>query len=89
MQIVTGRELSDTEGDLLVSGFNNSIANTPQFALMTARDKQVLTECAVISAGMIAFLNEQGKLHNDVKMQADAKEMAKAVIRYFFRVQTA
>jgi len=87
MQIVSGRDLSDAETDQLISGFNNSIAYTPQFVSMSRQDKQVLNECAVITAGMMAFLNEQGKLHNDAKMQADARQMAKAVIAYFFGVQ--
>ena len=87
MQIVTGRELSDPEQEQLIAGFNNTMATTPQFTAMTARDKQILTECAVITAGMMAFLHEQGKQHNDAKMQADARQMAQAVIGYFFGVQ--
>jgi len=54
---------------------------------MSAQDKQVLNESAVITAGMIAFLHEQGKSNNDTKMQADARQMAAAVIGYFFGVQ--
>src|SRR5262249_4335583 len=87
LQIVAGRELSDEEEQQLISGFNNSMANTPQFALMTARDKQVLTECAVVTGGMMAFLHEQGKQHSDAKMQTDAKGLAIAVLGYFFGVQ--
>lgn len=87
IQIVAGRELSDLEEQQLISGFNNSMATTPQFVSMTARDKQVITESAVITGGMMAFLHEQGKQHNDTKMQADARQMAKAVIAYFFGVQ--
>jgi hypothetical protein len=87
LQVVTGRTLSDVEGDQLVSGFNNSIAYTPQFVSMSARDKQILTESGVITGSMIALLDAQGKERNDAKMQADAREMAKAVIGYFFGVQ--
>jgi len=87
MQIVIGRDLSDAEEQQLISGFNNSIAYTPQWVSMSARDKQVLLECAVISGGMMAFLHAQGKQHNDAKMQADAQVMAKAVLGYFFGVQ--
>lgn len=87
LHVVTGRTLSDAEEDQLVSGFNNSIAHTPQFVSMSARDKQVLTESGIITGSMIAFLNAQGKEQNDAKMQADASELAKAVIGYFFGVQ--
>jgi len=87
MQIVSGRDLSDAETDQLISGFNNSIAYTPQYVSMSAQDKQVLYESAVITAGMMALLNEQGKLNNDSKMQADARQMASAVVAYFFGVQ--
>jgi uncharacterized protein DUF6683 len=89
LQVVTGRELSDVEEDQLVSGFNDSMANTPQFASMSARDKQTLTECGVITGSMIAFLNTQGGEQNDAKMQADARELAKSVIGYFFGVRLA
>ena len=87
MQIVSGRDLSDAETDQLISGFNNSIAPTPQFVSMSAQDKQVLNESAVITAGMMALLNAQGKQNNDAKMQTDARQMAAAVIGYFFGVQ--
>ncbi len=87
MQIVLRRDLTDAETDQLISGFNNSIAGTPQFASMSAQDKQVLNESSVITAGMMAFLNEQGKLNHDTKMQADARVMARAVVAYFFGVQ--
>jgi hypothetical protein len=87
LQVVTGRTLSDAEEDQLVSGFNNSIAPTPQFVSMSARDKQVLTESGIITGSMIALLDAQGKEQNDAKMQADARDLAKAVIGYFFGVQ--
>ena len=87
IQIVAGRELTDAEEQQLISGFNKSIAPTPQFVSMTARDKQVLHECAVVSGGMMAFLHAKGKEHNDAKMQADARNMAKAVLGYLFGVQ--
>ena len=87
MQIVTDRELTDAEEQQLISGFNNSIARTPQFVSMTARDKQVVHESAVVSGGMMAFLYAQGKQNNDAKMQSDARTMAKAVLGYFFGVQ--
>lgn len=87
IQIAVERELTEFEEQQLILGFNNMLAATPQFASMTARDKQVLTESAVITGGMMAFLHVQGKQNNDAKMQSDARQMAKAAIVYFFGVQ--
>jgi hypothetical protein len=87
MQIVIGRDLTDAEEQQLISGFNTSLAYSPQFTSMTARDKQVLYETAIIAGGMIAFLHEQGKQHNDAKMQSDARTMAKAVLISLFGIK--
>lgn len=87
IQVVTGRELSEFEEQQLIAGFNNMLAQTPQFAAMSTHDKQLATEAAVISGGFIAFLHVQGKQTNDAKMQADARQLATAAIAYFFGVQ--
>jgi hypothetical protein len=54
---------------------------------MSSRDKQVMTEAAIISAGFIAFLHVQGQQTKDVQMQKDARQLAAAAIAYFFGVQ--
>lgn len=87
MQIVIGRDLSDAEEQQLISGFNSSLAYSPPFNSMTARDKQVLYESAIIAGGMTAFLHAQGKEHNDAKMQSDARTMAKAVLVSLFGIR--
>lgn len=87
MQIIIGRDLTDAEEQQLISGFNNSLAYSPQFASMTARDKQVLYETAIIAGGMIAFLHEQGKKNGDAKMQSDGRTMAKAVLVSLFGIR--
>ena len=87
MQIVLGRDLTDAEEQQLISGFNTSLASSPQFVSMSARDKQVLYESAIIAGGMIAFLHTQGKQNNDAKMQSDARTMAKAVLMSLFGVR--
>lgn len=87
LQIVTGREQSEIEEQQLIAGFNNTLAASPQFASMSRRDKQLVTEAAVISGGFMAFLHVQGKLNNDAKMQADARQLATAAVAYFFGVQ--
>jgi hypothetical protein len=87
MQIVLGRELTDAEEQQLISGFNTSLAPSQQFVSMSARDKQVLYESAIIAGGMIAFLHTQGKQNNDAKMQSDARTMAKAVLMSLFGIR--
>jgi hypothetical protein len=87
LEVVTGRELTEFEEQQLIAGFNNMLAPTPQFAAMSPRDKQLVTEAAVISGGFMAFLHVQGKQNNNAKMQADAQQLAKAAIAYFFGVR--
>ena len=87
MQIVLDRDLTDAEEQQLISGFNTSLAPSPQFVSMSARDKQVLYESAIIAGGMIAFLHTQGKQNNDAKMQSDARTMAKAVLMSLFGIR--
>jgi len=87
MQIILGRDLTDAEEQQLISGFNTSLAYSPQFKSMTARDKQILYETAIIAGGMIAFLHAQGKEHNEAKMQSDARTMAKAVLVSLFGIR--
>jgi hypothetical protein len=53
---------------------------------MSARDKQVLYESAIIAGGMIGILHTQGKQDNDAKMQSDARTMAKAVLMSLFGI---
>jgi hypothetical protein len=63
------------------------VANTPQFMSMPSRDKQILNESAIITAGMMMFLDEQGKQNNDAQMQKQAMDMSKAVVAHFFGVK--
>jgi hypothetical protein len=86
MQIVLGRDLTEAEEQQLISGFNTSLASSPQFVSMSARDKQVLYESAIIAGGMIGILHAQGKQINDAKMQSDARTMAKAVLMSLFGI---
>lgn len=87
MQIILGRDLTDAEEQQLISGFNTSLAYSPQFKSMTARDKQVLYETTIVAGGMIAFLHEQGKQHGDAKMQSDGRTLAKAVLVSLFGIR--
>jgi hypothetical protein len=87
IQVVTGRELNDFEEQQLIAGFNNMLVSTPHFASMSPRDKQVMTEAAVISGGFIAFLHVQGQQSKDVQMEKDARQLATSAIAYFFGVQ--
>ena len=86
LKIGTGKDVSDPEEALLIAGFNNSLASSPQFVSMSARDKQVVNESAIVSAGMMMFLDQAGRQNNDAQMQSQARQMARAVIASFFGV---
>ncbi len=87
MQIILGRDLTDAEEKQLISGFNTSLASSPQFVAMAARDKQILYETSAITGGMMAFLHAEGKQHGDAKMQSDAHAMARALLVSLFGVK--
>jgi hypothetical protein len=87
LQIATGKSTSDEEEKLLIDALNNSIAPTPQFASMSPRDKQVLYESAIVTAGLMLFLDQQGKQSGNADMQRQARDTAKNVIASFFHVR--
>jgi hypothetical protein len=87
LMVATGRELTATEQQQLISGFNNSLANTPQWVSMSSRDKQILHETFVVTGGIMMFLYMQGKQNNDAGMQADAQKMAKVYLGSLFGIK--
>jgi hypothetical protein len=86
LQVLTGKEASDAEGEQLIEAFNNTMGATREFASITARDKQFLYESAVITGGMIALLNSQGVEQKDPAMQSEAKELSRAVVKHFLGI---
>jgi hypothetical protein len=83
LQVVTGKEVSDAEGEQMIVAFNNTMGATPQFVSMTPRDKQILYESAVVMAGMIVLFQTQGVEQKDIAMQSQAKELSRAVLNHF------
>jgi hypothetical protein len=87
LMVATGRELTQTEQQQLISAFNNSLASTPQWLSMSSRDKQVLHETLIVTGGIMVFLHMQGKQNNDAGMQADAQKMAKVYLGSLFGIK--
>jgi hypothetical protein len=81
--VVTGKEISDAESDQMILAFNNALAATPAFLTMPPRDKQILYEEAVVIGGLIAFTNQQGVEQKNPALQAEAKEISRAMIKNF------
>ena len=87
VQVATGRELKGIEQQQIIASLNNTFAAAPQFSSTSARDKQLATEAAVISGGLIGLLEAQGQQTNDARMKADARQLANAAVAYFFGVR--
>ncbi len=80
---VVGANLSEAEADELIRDFNNRLASIPQFNAMSAQQKQLLYESLIITGGSIGFLHAQGIKQNNLAMQLQAREIAKAMLKYF------
>jgi len=80
---VVGANLSEAEGEELVRDFNNRLASIQQFNAMSAQQKQLLYESLVITGGSIGFLHAEGIKENNLAMQLQAREMAKAMLKHF------
>jgi hypothetical protein len=87
LMVATGRELTQTEQQQLIAGFNNSLAYTPQWVSISPREKQVLHETLVVTGGIMMFLSIQGKQAGDAKMQSDAQTMAKVYLGSLFGIK--
>ena len=83
IQVADGKELSDAYVDKMIGYFNNRIASNPQFAAMPDQQKRALYEALILTGGLIAFLDAQGKQTNDPAMRGQAAEMSKAVLKQF------
>jgi hypothetical protein len=86
LQVLSGKEIPDAEVDLMIKAFNDSLGGIAQFNAMPSQQKQMLYEALVITGGIIAFLDGQGKLQNNAEMQSQAKELSKAVLRQLMGV---
>jgi len=83
IQVVGGRQLSEAYLDNLIGFYNSRIASNPQFAAMPSTQKQDLYEHLVITGGVIAFLDAQGRQTNDMAMRSQALEMSKVILKNF------
>jgi hypothetical protein len=74
--VVTDQLVSKPDVQLLISAFNYSVANNPQFVTMAPRDKQFLYESNIITAGWIDYYATYGTKQE----QQQAREYAWAVL---------
>jgi hypothetical protein len=86
LQEVTGRQLTELDSDKLIAYFNSSLVNIPQYNALEPGKKQILYESLVLTGGIIGFLQAKGNELNDAQMQAQAKELSKAVLKQFLGI---
>jgi Family of unknown function (DUF6683) len=84
LEIVFGKEVSESEIDQYIRVFNNNLANNPQFATMPAISKQLQYEVNLIFIGWLAVLHSQ----NDVQAHQQARQMARGVLREVLGIET-
>lgn len=83
LEVVSGKELSDADANVLIQNFNSVLGNVPQFNALGPEQKQALYELSVITGGMIGFLHLKGVEAKDAGMQTQARELARMVLKHF------
>jgi hypothetical protein len=83
LQVRNGKEPSNADINKLIAYFNNTLAASPQYYTLDPRQQQSLYESLIISGGIIAFLDMQGRQTGDANLQTQAKQMSDAVLKSF------
>jgi len=83
IQLVYGKTIPDAEAEQLARDLNDSLAATPNFRKLPAKDRQLLYETSVITAGLMVGLNQEGLKTGDASMQEKAKDMARQMLAMF------
>ena len=87
LQIKTGKEVNEAKTDQLIAYFNNTIAAAPEYYTLTPYKQQVLYESLIITGGIIALLETQGKQTNNQQALTQAKQMSDTVLKTFLGMQ--
>jgi len=85
-QVRDGKEPSDADEAKLTAYFNNTLAVSPDYALLTPYKKQMLYESLIITGGIMIFLDNQGKETNNPRLRAQAAEMSKQVLKIYLGI---
>lgn len=83
LQVLSGKEVADSEFEQLVRDLNDILAEAPRFQQMDVKGKQTLYEVSVITGGIIAGLNNTGVEEKDPATQQQAKDLAKSILETF------
>lgn len=78
-----GVEVPPDRFALASSAVDAALSAEPQFAAMSARDKQVLYETGVITASAFLFARSEAERQKDTKAAEEARAMARQVLTSF------
>jgi len=82
-QVRDGKEPSDADEAKLTAYFNNTLAASPDYAVLTPYKQQMLYESVIITGGIMIFLDNQGRSTNNPQLRAQAAEMSKQVLKMY------
>lgn len=86
LQVKTGKVPTDTQTDFLIAYFNNVLGSSREYFTYEPMRLQVLYESLIITGTMIALLDSQGKQTKDLKMQGQAADMSRMVLKQFLGI---
>jgi hypothetical protein len=83
--VLTGQpELSDQQSDAVLQDINALLASSDKFKALPAIAKQKIYETFIITAGLAAMLNDEGKQNSNAETVAQGKDLAKTILSLFF-----
>jgi hypothetical protein len=82
-QVRDGKEPSDADEAKLTAYFNNTLAASPDYAVLTPYKQQMLYESVIITGRIMIFLDNQGRSTNNTQLRAQAAEMSKQVLKMY------
>jgi len=82
-RVRNGKEPSDADEAKITAYFNNTLAASPDYAVLTPYKQQMLYESVIITGGIMIFLDNQGKTTNNPQLRAQAAEMSKQVLKMY------
>jgi len=82
-QVRNGKEPSDADEAKITAYFNNTLAASPDYAVLTPYKQQMLYESVIITGGIMIFLDNQGRSTNNPQLRAQAAEMSKQVLKMY------
>ncbi len=75
--VVRGIELDDPTQDRLIAGLNDVLAADPGFAVLKAKDKQIVSDTMMVQSAVILILSTVGDANSKAASKAAAREALK------------